>query len=124
MITGFIPIRLYLQKLTDRSQLCTLTLSSNHIIHTLMDSSFSLCKRQYSIPLKSLMSHQRSNIKDYLVDSNNKLYGIFPSFSPLYPELSPGSRIIDKFSDHFSFNLTNKNKNNKICCQQLDNIVL
>jgi len=59
-----------------------------------------------------------------LIDSNNKLYGIFSFFSPLYLELSLGCRIIDNFSDYFSFNLATRNKNNKICFQQLDNIVL
>ena len=89
-----------------------------------MDSPFSSPKCQYTISLKSLTSHQRLNIKGHLVDSNNKLYGIFPSFSPLHLELFPGSRIIDNFSDHFSFNLTIRNKNDKICCQQLNNMVL
>jgi len=58
------------------------------------------------------------------VDSNDKVYGIFPSFSPLHSELSLGSRIIDNFSDQFSFNLSIRNKNKKIHCQQLDNMVL
>ena len=89
-----------------------------------MDSLFSSPKCQHSVSLKSLTSHQRSNIKGHLVDSNNKLYGIFPSFSPLHLELFLGSRIIDNFSDRFSFNLATRNKNNKICFQQLDNMVL
>ena len=59
-----------------------------------------------------------------MVDSNNKYYRIFPFFSPLYLELSLGSRIIDIFSDHFSFNISNKEKNNKIHFHQLDNMVL
>jgi len=59
-----------------------------------------------------------------LADSNNKSHGIFPSFSPLHPELHLGSRIIDNFSDSFSFNLNNKEKNNKFRLLQLDNIVI
>ena len=59
-----------------------------------------------------------------MVDLNNKSYGIFPSFSLLYLELSLGSRIIDNFSDHFSFNLATRNENDEIHFQQLDNIVL
>ena len=90
----------------------------------LMDSPFSSPKHQHPISLKFLTSHQRSNIKGHLVDSNNKSYGIFPFFSPLHPELSPGSRIIDNFSDCFSFNLATRNKNYKICFQQLNNMVL
>jgi len=44
--------------------------------------------------------------------------------SPLHPEFSPGSRIIDTFSNWFSFNLSNKGKNDKNCLHQLDSIVI
>jgi len=57
-----------------------------------------------------------------LVDSNNKSHRIFSFFSPLHPELFPGSRIIDNFSDCFSFNLNNKEKNGQI--QLLNNMVI
>ena len=124
VIVGLILIKLHLQKLVGRSQLCTLALPPNHIICLLMDSPFNSPKCPHSISLKSLTSRQKLNVKGHLVDSNNKTYGIFPFFSPLHPELSPGSRIIDNFSDQISFNLSIRNKNNKICCQQLDNMVL
>ena len=123
-IAGLIPIKLHLQKLTGRSQLYILAFFPNHIIYSLMDSPFNLPKCHYSVSLKSLTSQQRSNVKGYLVDSNDKIYGIFSFFSPLHPELSLGSRIIDNFSDWFSFNLSIRNKNEKTCCQQLDNMVL
>ena len=89
-----------------------------------MDLFFNSSKHWHSILLNSLTSHQRSHVKGYLVDSVNKSYEIFSSFSPLYSELSPGSRTIDNFSDQFSFNISNKEKNNKIHLQQLDNMVL
>ena len=89
-----------------------------------MDSSFSSFICQHPVLLKSLTNCQKASIKGHLVDSNNKSYGIFPSFSPLYPELFPGFRIIDNFSDRFSFNLNNKEKNNKIWLLQLDNMVI
>ena len=123
-IMGLIPVKLHLQKLVGRLQLCTLSLLSNYLIQMLMDSFFSLPKCQHLVSLNSLTSHQRSHVKGHLVDSNNKSYEIFPSFSPLHPELSLDSRIIDIFSDHFSFNISNKEKNNKICLQQLNNMVL
>ena len=115
-IAGLILIKLHLQKLMGRSQLCMLALPSNHIICSLMDSPFNSPKRHHSVFLKSLTSCQRLNIKGHLVDSNNKAYEIFPSFFPLHPELSPGSRIIDNFSDRFSFNLSTRNKNKKTWC--------
>jgi len=65
----------------------------------------------------SLTNRQRSLTKGHLIDSSIKSYGIFPSFSPLDPEFFPGRRIIDNFSNCFSFNLVNKkDKNpNKTC---------
>ena len=55
-----------------------------------------------------------------------KSYGIFPSFSPLNPEFAPGQRIIDNFSDRFSFNLVNKKEKekNNYHAQELDEMVL
>jgi len=123
-IVGLIPIKLHLQKLVGRSQLHSLVLSHNHLIWLLMDSPSSSSKCQHPTSLSTLTDHQRSLIKGYLVDSNNKSYGISLFFSSLHSELSLGSRIIDNFLDHFSFNLSNKGKNDKICLQQLDNMVL
>jgi len=53
-----------------------------------------------------------------------QLHGILPSFSLLDPELTPGSRVIDTFQDWFSFNLSNKVKNDTARSQQLDNITI
>jgi len=55
-----------------------------------------------------------------------KSYGIFPSFSSLDPEFTPGQRIIDNFSDRFSFNLANKKEKekNNHHAQELDKMVL
>jgi len=74
----------------------------------------------------SLTNRQRLITKGHLTDSNTKSYGIFPAFSPLNPGFSPGHRIIDNFSNRFSFNLVNKNEKeiNKIRAQELDEMVL
>ena len=42
----------------------------------------------------------------------------------LHLEFSPSSRIIDTFSNQFSFNLNNKEKNDKNCLYQLDSMVI
>jgi len=76
----------------------------------------------YSID--SLTSCQKTITKGYLIDSNNKLYGVFPAFSPFHPEFNLGSRIVNLFPDHFSFNLAGKEKNNKKCSQQLNEMTL
>jgi len=44
--------------------------------------------------------------------------------SPLHPEFSPSLRIIDTFSNWFSFNLSNKEKNDKNYLHQLDSMVI
>ena len=46
-------------------------------------------------------------------------------FNPLHPELSPGNRIIDTFSDRFSFHPFSECKNNiKEWIQKLDNLAI
>ena len=74
----------------------------------------------------SLSIHQKNIAKGHLIDSYNKAYGIFLSFSSLNLEFFPGSCIIDNFSDQFSFNLVNKEEKekDKICAQELDDMVL
>jgi len=71
---------------------------------------FSFCSPQYChlFSLTSFTDQQKTKIKSHLVDSNNRAYGTFPSFSPLYSELSLGVRIIDTFSDCFYFNYSKK----------------
>ena len=76
----------------------------------------------YSI--NTLTSYQKTITKGYLIDSNDKLYGVFPAFSPLHLEFNLGSRIIDIFPDCFSFNLASREKNNKKRYQQLNKLTL
>ena len=121
---GLTPIKLHLQKLRGRSQLWMMSFSWNHIIHSLIGSSFSSPLNWHPSFLNSFTKWQKANIKDHLVDSNNRSHGIFPSFSPTYPELSPGFQVIDIFLDRFSFILCNKEKNNKFHCYQLNLVVI
>jgi len=86
---------------------------------------------QSSLPnshnIGSLTTHQRALTKGHLIDASIKSYGIFPSFSPLDSEFFPGRRIIDNFSNRFSFNLVNKEKDKnhkKNHAQELDEMVL
>ena len=102
------------------------SLSPNHLIWSLMRLSLSSSFVQHSSSLDSLTSHQCFLIKGHLVDIDNRFNGIFSSFISLHSEFSPGYRVIDNFSDQFSFNLFNKHHddNKKICIQQLDSIVI
>jgi len=74
----------------------------------------------------SLTNRQRTQTKGHLTDLYNKSLGIFPSFSPTSIEFSPGNRIIDNFSDRFSFNLVNRKEKTKFnnCALELDEMVL
>ena len=89
-------------------------LSLSSLILTLMNSPFSSHNYQHLFSHSSFMDCQKSKIKKHLANANNRSYRVFPSFSPLHPELSFGSRVIDIFSNCFSFNSSNKGKNNKI----------
>ena len=123
-ITGLIPIKFHLQKLASRSQLCSAALPENHLIRTLMDDSLNTCNKLSPLSINMLTECQKNTVKGYLIDSNNKLFGVFPSFSPLNLEFNLGSRIVDIFSDWVSFNLANKAKSDKSRFQQLDDMTL
>ena len=71
-----------------------------------------------------LTNRQKTIAKGHLINSINKLYGVFPSFSSLHLEFNLDSRIVDIFSDRFSFNLASREKNDKKCYQQLDEMTL
>ena len=105
-------------------QLQALSFSSNHIIHTLMDSSFRSLHNCYPSFLSNFTDYQRNNIKDHLVDTNNRSHRLFPAFSPTHPELSPGFQIMNIFSDRFSFNLCMKGKSDKLRIYQLDSMII
>ena len=112
-ITGIIPIKFHLQKLARRSQICPFKLPTNHILRELMDDSPISSNKPNPHAVSSLTNRQKNIAKGHLIDLCNKAYGIFPSFSPLTPEFTPGFHIMDKFSDCFSFNLVNKKEKEK-----------
>ena len=123
-ITGIIPIKFHLQKLTRRSQIRPFALPTNHIIRDLMDDLPNSSKKPNPYSVRSLTNRQKNITKGYLIDLCNKAYGIFPSFSPLSLEFTPGFHITDNFSDCFSFNLVNRKEKDKIHTQELDEMVL
>ena len=125
-LADLIPVRFHLQKIAKRSLIRPFKLPDNHILKNLLNDVPPSNKSYNSHNIGSLTNHQRSLIKGHLVDSNIKSYGIFLSFSPLDPELFPDHRIIDKFSNHFSFNLVNKKEKNQnnIRGQELDDLTL
>jgi len=95
-IAGLISIKLHLHKLASRSQLCSAILPKNYIIKTLIED---IPTKPSPHSINMLTDCQKNSVKEHLIDSYNRLYRIFPSFSPLDSELNPGSRIIDIFQD-------------------------
>jgi len=112
-IAGIITIKFHLQKIARRSEIRSFKLPSSHILRNLMDDSPPLLTMSNPHCVGLLTNCQRNLAKGHLINSYNKSYRIFPSFSPLNPEFSPGLRITDKFSNHFSFNLVNKKEKEK-----------
>ena len=120
-IASIIPIKFHLQKLANRSQLRSAALLASHLIRTLMDDPSNSHIKPIPHSINTLTNCQKTIVKGHLIDSNNKLFEVFLSFSPLHPEFNPGSRIVDKFSDRFS---SNREENDKIRFQQLDEMTL
>ena len=123
-IAGLIPIKFHLQKLVSRSQLHSTALLVNYLIRTFIDNSSNSHIKPIPHSINTLTNYQKTIVKGHLIDLNNKLFGVFLSFSFLYPEFNLGSRIVDIFLDQFSFNLANREKNNKTYFQQLDKMTL
>ena len=125
-LAGLMPIRFHLQKISKRSLIRSFKLPDNYILKNLLNDDPPSVKPSNPHNIGSLTNHQKSLIKGHLPDSHTKTLGIFPSFSPIDPEFSPGNRITDIFSNRFSFNLVNKKVENcnKIRGQELDKMVL
>jgi len=112
-IAGIIPMKFHLQKIAKRSQIRPFKLPTNHILRNPMDDLPPSSTITNPHKIGSLTNRQRILTKGHLINSYNKSHGIFPSFSPLSIEFSPGHRIIDNFSDCFSFNLVNRKEKTK-----------
>ena len=125
-IAGIIPMKFHLQKIAKRSQIRPFKLLINHILRSLIDDSPPPSTISNPHKIGSLTNRQRTLTKGHLIDSYNKSHGIFPSFSPLSIEFSPGNHIIDNFSNQFSFNLVNRKEKTKVNnhALELDKIVL
>ena len=123
-IARLIPIKLHLQKLGGRSQLRAYKLPPSYLVHSLIDLQLNTPPNFKSVALDLLTNWQYSLVKGYLVDMANRSNKCFSSFTPLDLEFSSGLRVIDNFSDCISFNVCNKEKDNKSHIHQLDEMVL
>ena len=113
-IIGLLSIHLYFQKLSGRFQLRMHILPLNHVIKSLLESRHTKSSPTHQFSLKRLISRQQLVLKGSIVDTNNRLNRVFPSFNSLYSEFSPGDRLMDIFASCISFHSTDKkNKENR-----------
>ena len=63
--------------------------------------------------LKKLTPKQQLNVKESIVDANNRPNRVFPSFIPFSSEFSPGNRLINIYSSCFSFHFTDKHEKDR-----------
>jgi len=125
-IASLIPIHLHLQKLSGRSQLRAHTLPNNHILHSLLESRPNIPSISYCLSLDFLTKYQCKLIKGPVSDMDNRFNKVFSSFNLLNPEFAPGCRIVDFFSNWFSFHSFNKHNKDSLSSHscQLDNLAL
>ena len=109
-IAGLIPINLHLQKLSRRLQLYAHSLPNNHILHSLIESKSVAPSKPYILSLSSLLKWQCKLIKGPVVNMDHCFNKLFPSFDSFNSEFVPGYRVIDTFSNWFSFYLFIKYK--------------
>ena len=113
-IDGLIPIYLHLQKLNGRFHLRAHSLSQNHIIKSILEMRSSNDIESHWLSLERLMPRQCAIIKGSIVDMDNRFNKVFLSFSLFNYEFLLGNRLIDIFSNHFSFHSLNKKSNHNI----------
>ena len=123
-IVGFIPINLHLKKLSGRSQLQAYSLPSNHILCSFIEPREDLLYYQHLLSLGGLTRYQYNLIKSSLVNIDDWYNKVFSSFNPLYPELLSSNRVIDIFSDCFSFHPVSKYNSLKDQIQKLNNLAI
>ena len=88
--------------------------------------------KPHCLSMNHLICKQWSKIKSSIVDINNCLNKVSPSFNKLHKELSSGFCLVDNFSNHFSFHIVNykdsdvwndhQNKLNNIFDKSLSNL--
>ena len=66
------------------------------------------------LSLERITPKQWLLLKESIVDANNRLNRVFPSFDPFSSKFSPGNRLIVVFSSYFSFHSMNRRNEESI----------
>jgi len=107
-ISDLIPIYLHIQKLSRRLYIYTHSLFLNYIINLMLESSYSSNRQHHLLLMENLISKQKLKVKGPIVNTNNRLNGIFKSFNPFNSKFSPGNRLVDLFSSCFLFSYSDR----------------
>ena len=76
--------------------------------------------------MENLISKQKLKVKDPIVDTNNRLNGIFKSFNLFNSKFSSSNRLVDLFSSYLSFSHSDRRSidSRKSHLQKLDKVML
>jgi len=89
------------------------SLSKYHIINLLLNKHYLKKFKPHCLSIGYLTDKKHSKVKSSVIDTNNCLNKVFPTFNRLYKKLSSGFQLVDTFPDHFPFHTVNC-KDNKI----------
>ena len=121
-ISGLVPIHLQLKKLYEQFLLHNSSLPTNYIVSNILSSNKPQGKSHHISSIDHLIAKQRLWLKSPLIDVDNKHNEFFLSFSFFNKEFKPGNKLIDLFSDRFSFHFHSSNTKKHI--KKLNEIVL
>ena len=102
-ITSLIPIYLHIKKLYRIFLLHQSSLPSNYIIHNILSSDGLHEHSRHNVFIDHLTAKQKSKLKLFLINVDNKRNEFFPSFFFFNHEFKPGSHIVNIFPDCISF---------------------
>ena len=80
--------------------------------------------RSHPQSLALLTDVQSAQLKSPLLDTKASLLNLTECFSLLHPEMCPGHRLLDNFSDHISFHPCDRSKESfrKLYLEALDHL--
>jgi len=106
-LADLIPIQLHLNKLVKWSCLKTATLSSQHVLMSLLSAKHSKGALSHPQSLALLNNTQCAHLKGPILDTEASLLNLTECFDPLYAEATPGCRLLDSFPNCISFHPCN-----------------
>jgi len=101
-IAGLVPIFSHLQKLNGCHYLCYASVPPSHAINSLLDLQHAKDQPPHKFSMSSLTPKQQAKLTSPIKDVNERLSKITKTFHPLHPLLSPGSRVVNRFSSRIA----------------------